>query len=374
MKKIITTNGTVKPVPFKFLMGTIILGAFFLTGCKKDLPHPSTEITVHNGSSIQAAVDAAGPGTVIRIEAGVYQEAVTIDKSNITLIGLNGQKLEGVTIQNPGDEENGITVSENGDGFVLKNVTVKDFKENGVYLTGVDGFLLSHVTAINNGEYGLFPVHSTNGIIEECVATGHSDTGIYVGQSTNVAINHSEAYANENGIEIENCSNVIAEKNHSYNNVAGMLVILLPGLQVKEPSGIMLSKNQVENNNHVNFAPPGGGFESVVPSGCGILIVGTDKTIAQDNQVTGNNFTGIAVVSTIRLGALAGLPPEAFADIEPNPDGTRIVHNTVTGNGTVNPGLPLPAVDLLWDGSGTDNCWSKNTYGSSYPPTLPACN
>jgi parallel beta-helix repeat protein len=373
MKKNITTHGAVKWIPFKLLTGTVIL-AFLFASCKKDLPHPSTEITVHNGSSIQAAVDIAGPGTVIKIEAGVYQEAVTIDKSNITLIGLNGQKQEGVTIQNPGDEENGITVTGNGDGFVLKNVTVKDFEENGVYLSGVDGFLLSHVTTINNGEYGLFPVHSTNGIIEECVATGHSDTGIYVGQSTNVAINHSEAYANVNGIEIENCSNIIAEKNRSYNNVAGMLVILLPGLEIKESSGILLSKNQVENNNHVNFAPPGGGFESVVPSGCGILIVGTDKTVAEDNQVNGNNFTGIAVVSTVILGALAGLPPEAFADIEPNPDGTRIIHNTVTGNGTVNPGLPLPAVDLLWDGSGTDNCWSRNTYATSYPPTLPACN
>jgi parallel beta-helix repeat protein len=360
---------------YRTVFFSIVTACTFITGCKKDLPHPGLQITVHNGSSIQAAVDAAEPGTVIKIEAGVYLEDITVNKSNITLIGLNGIKQEGVTIQNPGEEENGITVTENGDGFVLKNVTVKGFEENGVLLSGVDGFLLSHVTTINNGEYGLFPVHSTNGVIEECSATGHTDTGIYVGQSTNVAITHNEAFANVNGIEIENCSDIIATKNHTYDNVAGMLVILLPGLPVKESSGILLTKNQIENNNHVNFSEEEGGFESVVPSGSGILIVGTDKTIVENNIVTGNNFTGIALVSTVILGSLAGLPPEAFADIEPNPDGTRIIANTVTNNGAVPPpGLPLPAVDLLWDGSGTDNCWSKNTYATSYPPALPSCN
>ncbi|MEP6615763.1 MAG: parallel beta-helix domain-containing protein [Ginsengibacter sp.] len=373
MKKFITS---IEKIVFQEkLFGAVLVVSLFFTGCKKDSPHPSTEIIVHSGSSIQAAVNSASPGTTIRIEPGVYAEAINVSTGNITIIGLNGPKHSGVIIRNPGDEENGISVSENGDGFVLKNVTVEGFEENGVYLTGVDGFILSHVTTIDNGEYGLFPVHSKNGLIEECVATGHTDTGIYVGQSSNVVVTHSEAYANVNGIEIENCSDIVAEKNHSYDNVAGMLVILLPGLPVKSSSNILLKGNMVENNNHVNFATPGAGFESVVPSGSGILIVGTDKTVVQENNVTGNHFTGIALVSTVILGSLAGLPPEAFADIEPNPDDTRIIHNTVINNGTVPPpGLPLPAVDLLWDGSGTNNCWSHNTYLTSYPPTLPACN
>jgi pectin methylesterase-like acyl-CoA thioesterase len=68
---------------------------------KKDLPH-SNEIIVYWGSSIQDAVDAAENGTVIIIEPGVYKEAVTVNKKNITLIGLSGGKHEGVIIQNPG--------------------------------------------------------------------------------------------------------------------------------------------------------------------------------------------------------------------------------------------------------------------------------
>lgn len=45
------------------------------------------------------------------------------------------------------------------------------------------------------------------------------------------------------------------------------------------------------------------------------------------------------------------------------------------GNGTAS--LPPPfdalAADLVWDGSGTDDCWSANQFTTSVPPQLPAC-
>src|SRR5205814_4051494 len=147
----------------------------------------------------------------------------------------------------------------------------------------------------------------------------------------------------------------------------------LPGLDVKTTSDVLVAGNLVHDNNHPNFAPPGD-LASFVPSGSGILIVGADRATVEGNAVSGNQFTGIAVGSTLLLGALAGLPPEAFADIEPNPDHARIVRNTVTGNGGASPIPFLPAVDLLWDGSGTGNCWRRNTFGTSAPATLPACS
>ncbi|MDP9229068.1 MAG: right-handed parallel beta-helix repeat-containing protein, partial [Bacteroidota bacterium] len=278
---------------FFVYLNILIAVVFFFAGCKKEIgsltneevPNAATQrsnsssekapnIVVHAGSSIQSAVDAASPGFLILIEPGVYSEAIVVNKPNIQLVGSS----DGVIIQNPGDEENGITVRGDGDGFVLKNVTVKDFEENGVFMIHVDNFLLSHVTTIDNGEYGLFPLFCNNGVIEHCTASGHTDTGIYVGQSTNVGLNFNTAFANVNGIEVENCSHVTVSKNQSYNNVVGILVILLPGLTVKESSDILIDHNHVYNNNHVNFAEPGGGFEGFVPSGSGILIVGTDQT------------------------------------------------------------------------------------------------
>jgi parallel beta-helix repeat protein len=363
----------------------VFAAAIFFAGCKKGPTSPCNNgnfstgknkpIVVKRGGSIQAAVDAASPGSTILIEPGVYNGEITIKKSGIQLIGMNCTADEKVIIQNPGDEDCGIMVHKGGDGFVLKNVTVEGFTENGVYLEFIDNFLLSNITTIDCKEYGLYPVHCTNGLIEYCIATGSADTGIYVGQSENVAMQYNTAYGNVNGFEIENCSSVVAFKNHSYNNVSGILIVLLPGLIVKSSSNITVTDNKIENNNHVNFAEPGAGFEGFVPSGSGILLVGADKVTIEKNKISGNNFTGIATVSTVILGALGGLPPEAFADIEPNADDAKIVNNTLVNNGSAPPaGLPLPGVDLLWDGNGTNNCWKNNSYSSSYPSPLPQCN
>ncbi len=368
------------PVTGKYLvtagslfMTLLIVATFFFTGCKKDLPH-SKEIIVHCGSSIQAAVDAAETGTTIKIEPCVYEEAVTINKKNITLIGLKGGKDEEVIIQNPGDEKNGITVLENGDGIIIKNVTVKNFEENGVYLNHADNFLLSHVVTINNGDYGLFPEFCKNGVVEHCSATGHNDVGIFIGQSENITLEHNVAFANVNGLEIQNSTDVTVSKNKSYDNVSGILVILLPGRNIKTSANILVSKNHVYDNNHINFAEPGS-LEAFLPVGSGILVVGVDNVTVEDNKINDNNFVGVATVSTLILGALAGLPPEAFADIEPNPDGAKIISNKLSNNGAAPPaGLPLPGVDLLWDGSGTNNCWKNNNYSTSYPSPLPACS
>ena len=326
-----------------------------------------TASVVRPGGSIQAAIDAAAPGAVIQITPGTYHEALTVAKPRITLIG-RGE----VVIENPGDAEDGILVTDAADGFTLANVTVKGFEENGVKLEHVDGFVLFKVRAVDDGEYGLFPVFSTRGAIVNCSASGHSDTGIYVGQSDHVIMAGNVASGNVNGLEIENSSDITAAGNESFDNVAGILVVLLPGLDIKTSSNILVRGNRVHDNNHVNFAEPGE-IESFVPSGSGILVVGTDMTTVRENVVTGNRFTGIAVGSTLLLGLLAGLPPEAFADIEPNPDGARIVGNVVTGNGGESPIPFLPAVDLLWDGTGSRNCWKRNTFGTSVPSPLPMC-
>ena len=333
------------------------------------------DIIVQTGGSIQSAVDAANAGDIIRIEGGTYREAIVINKPGIQLIGLTSAANERVIIENPGDEDNGITVRSNGDGFVLKNVIVQNFEENGVFIIRADNFLLSHVDTKNNGEYGLFPLFCNGGLIEHCSATGHTDTGLYIGQSENIVLEYNAAFANVNGLEVENCSNITVSKNQSYDNVCGILVVLLPGLTTKTSTNILVSDNHVYGNNHINFAEAGGGFESFVPSGSGILVVGVDNVTVKGNNIRDNNFVGIATVSTVILGSLAGLPPEAFGDIEPNPDGAKITGNVLGNNGAAPPaGIPLPGVDLLWDGSGANNCWSNNHFSTTYPSALPVCN
>ncbi len=362
----------------------------FFTACKKEVgptPDPGTPsnsaaknneknpaIIVHAGQSIQAAVDAADPGTVIQIEPGTYNEAVVVNKANLQLIGTG----DGVIIQNPGDEENGITVNDAGDGFVLKNVTVKNFEENGVFLNHVDNFLLSHVTTINDGEYGLFPVFCNGGTIEHCSATGHTDTGIYVGQSSNVEMNFNEAHGNVLGLEIENSTNVTASRNQCYDNSAGILVSYLPGLTSTVSQNITVTNNHVYNNNHVNFSTPDGGFENFVPTGTGILVLAGTGITVKDNNVSGNNTLGIGMVSGFTIASLTGIPGFITA-IDPVPHGDKVLSNVLNNNGSSPAPIPLPAVDLLWDGSlwgGTSAnvCWQSNIFSTSFPSPLPSCN
>lgn len=334
------------------------------------------DVVVGPGESIQEAVDAASPGAVIHIEPGLYLEAVIVDKPGIKLVGRTDRLTgEGVVIENPGAEEDGIFVRPDGDGFALLNVTVRGFEENGVFLVRVHGFLLSRVTAENNGEYGLFPVRSSGGVIEFSSASGHSDTGIYVGQSEDVRMRGNVAFGNVNGFTVENSSAIQMIANESFDNTAGIIVTLLPGHDVTASSGLLIAGNHVHDNDRPNFAEPGD-IAAAVPAGSGILVVGTDRTIVEGNTVTGNDFVGIGVGSTLVLGALAGIPPEEIlAEIEPDPDGARVRDNLVTGNGAAPPPLPipLPGVDLLWDGAGTDNCWEGNTFDTSFPSPLPPC-
>jgi parallel beta-helix repeat protein len=205
-------------------------------------------VIVTPGSSIQAAIDAAAPGSTVLIQPGVYSEAITISKPGIRLRGLGAGdgRARAVVIRNPGGADDGITVTPAGHGVEIAHLTVQGFGENGVLLTGVDGFRLVGIIARNDGEYGLFPVHSSHGVIEHCTASGHEDTGIYVGQSEHVSVRQSTAFRNVNGIEIENSSHIAVLQNESYGNVAGILVVLLPGLDVKTSSDILVRHPRAE--------------------------------------------------------------------------------------------------------------------------------
>lgn len=396
MKKLSTHPEFIFSNSVRNLLITTVLICSFSIGCKKDVaPVQSQEdaqaqsqeqltakwglpdIIVHNGESIQTAINKAKNGIVILIEPGIYKEALVVSKPGIKLIGKFSFQGDAVIIKNPGNEENGISVTDKGDGFALVNVTVKNFKVNGVYLDSVDNFTISAVKAIDNAAYGIFPVHSTHGVIEFCIVTGSSDTGIYVGQSSNVKMQFNTAYGNVNGLEIENSSDIDVVLNQSYDNVVGIFVDLLPGKDIKTSTNVHVHLNHCYNNNHINFGEEGE-LESLIPTGIGILILGTDQTIVDNNIVTGNNFTGIVVFSTLVLAVIADIPPdEILADIEPNPDGARIAGNFLKNNGSnppVIPGLPLPGVDLLWDGSGVGNCWKNNVFTTSAPSPLPSCN
>src|SRR4051794_15247102 len=56
-------------------------------------PASAAQVIVRQGQSIQAAVDAASPGTTITVKQGRYPENVLITKNDIKIAGMPGATL-----------------------------------------------------------------------------------------------------------------------------------------------------------------------------------------------------------------------------------------------------------------------------------------
>src|SRR5262245_47882046 len=133
-------------------------------------------VTLGPGDSIQAAVDAAAPGTTIYLRSGTYSQSVVINTPDIGLVGLGRHKPVIVDPAGAGDgADNGISVTDLGDRFQARNLVLRDFDRNGIFAVGCDDFVFSGVDTIACGAYGLFPVRSDGGLIRDCTATEHTD-------------------------------------------------------------------------------------------------------------------------------------------------------------------------------------------------------
>jgi parallel beta-helix repeat protein len=352
-------------------------------------------LTVSPGKSIQGAVDKADQGDTVRVKPGTYQEkahkcpaeegtcAVHITKG-IKLIGL---PTEGhpVVLKAKGDEHQGIEAAKGTNFKCLKNhpdlrikhllikgFTIKGFAGDGVFVQCADDWRITNVVAKGNDEYGIFPVFSGKGRVDHSFASGANDTGIYIGQSHDVRIDHNTSTDNVSGFELENTRGSRADHNLGFGNTAGLLSFALPDLLVHVNRQNVIEDNVFRANNRKNTCLDPDDIVCQVPEGTGIGLVAADGNVIQRNEVRNNVTVGIAVVNycVIRGDTECNHP-----NYEPNPDNDHVLNNVATGNGgDPNPKFAGFASDLLWDGYGTGNCWSGNTFNKSFPSELPPCS
>jgi len=212
-------------------------------------------------------------------------------------------------------------------------------------------------------------VLSSRGLIAANFASGSDDTGIYVGQSSDITVTADTAEDNTVGFDIENSTRINAAANRATGNSLGLIVQGAPGLTIPNATDISVTGNQLSNNNRPNPTTDPLDLLSRLPAGTGLLTVDADRVTIADNLVTENKSAGIALISL--PSDVAALDPR----VDPIPDADRVTRNTVLTNGShPDPRLsPFPPADLLWDGTGTNNCWTANTFASSYPNPLPEC-
>ena len=129
--------------------------------------------------SISEALAKAEEGTKILVLAGVYDEKVTVDKNNITLLGPNYNIFAGNTNRNAEAQlSNVITLGANNDGFTL----------NGFEVTGAFQLSISESASNTSFIYNVINAASADGTIRINQVEGNVATNLNV--SYNYSNNH----------------------------------------------------------------------------------------------------------------------------------------------------------------------------------------
>ena len=321
-------------------------------------------------TTIQAAVDASQPGDTVKVPAGTYRENVLVTRNGITIEGSPGAVLDGAGLSgDTGIHAAPLPPASTIKGFRLRGLKIQNFAENGVLIENGRDFEVAGGTYSGNGEYGIFALHCADGRIAGNSVSGSNDTAIYVGQSRGITVKDNVAEDSTVGIEVENSIHVTVSSNRCAGNSAGILVDVLPGLDETVTKDVTVRNNLLLDNNRPNPATDPSDILSLLPSGVGLLNVGGDGLTVAGNIVTGNKSAGILI---------AQLPPAAASldpRIDPFPDHNEIRNNVTLENGAdPDPKIaPLPGADLVWDTSGSGNCWAGNVFQTSFPDPLPHC-
>jgi len=346
--------------------------------------YAETGVFVANGAgALETAVNAATAGTKLLIEPGDYAEKVTIEISDLSLVGCGGATNDRPRVVRPEtgmpDETNDGIAAFGQSGLHFQSLEVVNWDENGIFVQGAEGVSFRDVIGdgVLNSVYAIFPIESTGVLIEGCVARNVADAGLYVGQSTGIVVRYNRVEDNVAGLEIENSIDAHVHNNYATDNTGGILVFKLPGLPLQESRDHVVSHNVSDANNTENFAS--GGAVQAIPRGTGFLILSNDDSRFEYNVARDNDSFGYLLIdqATANLFGAEFTTPSPDQKVENN----RVGSNVFTGNG-LNPAAPLGAniafiLQELGDPPDHGNCFEGNLTSPpppDIPDPLPACS
>jgi hypothetical protein len=327
--------------------------------------------------SIQSAVNAARSGDKILVADGAYREGVKVNghgKDGVQLIG-HPSKPTNVFINSTG-KQNGIIVN-GADGVKIDGFATKGYKANGFFVVNADGYTINHVVAQGPGGYGVFAFNSLGGTMKNSEAYYNNDSGFYIGQTPpqtrpkRSIVDNVVAWGNVLGWSGTNMRYVTIKNSDFYNNGLGVVPNTLLSEKFPPPEDNVISGNRVFWNNFNYFLrapfklrPPATG-EVAYPVGTGILLFGSRGTRVENNEIFGNFLVGFGETPQVLIDPSKDCTPNVACQGDP----TVLVNNTVKNNRFGKGGADLNGRDMVYDGSGSGNCFENNTLMS---PTVPA--
>ena len=248
---------------------------------------------------VQAALAAAKSGDTVRLPAGVFKldKSLTLWKENLTLSGAGSN----VTVLDFGEAEEGgqgilIRASEvRVEGISILNPPGDGLVARGVERLSVDDVRVAWLSR-SAGGYGVYPVQCRNVNLNKLVVSGAVEAGIYVGQTSGAKITNSYVFNNVVGIDIENSSFLVVQKNVSKNNSIGISITGRPFLFLKNPKRISLISNVIADNNLFNFAPESS-FVKALGSGIGLVLTAVRDVTVVENVIENHRRAGVEMIN-----------------------------------------------------------------------------
>lgn len=333
----------------------VFLIAAAAAGCDGGVPEGCDAFVEPGGddqTAIQTVLVEAVSGDTVCLAAGEYTLTDPLEVSNLSDFTLRGAGPEETILNFAGQGAGGTGIDMmNMTRVVIEDLAVVDAAGNGVRIQGSDQVVIRRVSAgwtnpedSTNGKYAIYPVSSKNVLVEDSEAYGSADAGIYIGQTENCIVRNNRAHGNVAGIEIENSVNCEVHGNTAEGNTGGILVFELPGLPMTG-TGTLVRDNVIRDNNLYNFA--GEGIVGALPRGTGLFVLAANDLEIRDNTITGNEGTGLALVSWGTAEAL-GLGEADDPDYDPWAEGVNVHDNVFENNGAMPGGDGRDSDDPLW--------------------------
>ena len=308
--------------------------------------------------TIQKAVNAASPGSLVKIKPGVYNEAVTVQTNRLVIKGVDRFR----TILHGKDKKaNGFLVDD-ARNVRISNLTVRNYQSNGIFFNDTTGYQADHIDAIKNRTYGVYAFNSYNGVFKKSFGWGSGDSAFYVGECLGCGALLEDLVAKKSflGYSGTNATGVVIRDSVWTRNGAGIVPNTLPTEEFAPNRGTTIINNKVFNNNYKTI--PAKGFSETVsiPFGTGIWLAGTMNNEVMNNEIYNHESFGVLITPSVH--------PDSV------PVNNTVVNNTIRDSNIDGDEFGW---DLAWGGEGSDNCFSNNDFkGPTGPPeieTLYAC-
>jgi hypothetical protein len=311
--------------------------------------------------TIQAAVNKARAGDTVKVLAGVYHEQVKISgasKRYLKLVGnpskpsqvvIDGSRGKGVPRQN------GVWVTD-ADQVTINGLTASHYNGNGFFVLNANGYTLKHLNATLGGVYGIYAFNSIGGTMSDSQASYNNDAGFYIGQTPpqttpkRSTVTRVKSFGNVLGFSGTNMRYVTITKSQWFNNGSGIVPNALDSEKYAPDEDNVITNNDIfwNNFNYYVGAPfklRKSGVGVPYPVGVGVLIFGGRRNEVSNNRVYGNYLTGVGMLKQVLLKQTDAADPV----------GNKI-HDNQFGLG----GADLNGRDLVYDGTGSDNCFGPN--------------